>query len=64
MLGRFPTLLNQILFVMNKHVKVSPIVSEGLVALRSISKKVSYTSLIKKDSLQTLEVLAKAKLAP
>ena len=49
---------------MNKHVKVSPIVSEGLVALRSISKKVSYTSLIKKDSLQTLEVLAKAKLAP
>jgi len=50
---RFPNLLNFILFLLNKYASTTPIVSEGLVALRSVSKKTAYTSLIKKESMNT-----------
>lgn len=61
---RFPSLLNFILFLINKYSSTTPIVSEGLVALRSVSKKAAYTSLLKKESLNTFQKLVGMKHVP
>lgn len=61
---RFPSLLNFILFLLNKYSSTTPILSEGLVALRSVSKKSAYTSLLKKEALVTFQKLCTLKHTP